>query len=104
MTQTIETSRNEADKSNVRHKTKGSDDHCDINLDERYIEASKALNNGDLTKYGELSRSIKRFPRGTIDPADANQKLQHSEGDMPDGDITVLDPEENILRDNSDHL
>ncbi len=103
MTQTIETSRHEADKSNLKHKTKGSDEYCDINLDERYIEASKALNNGDLTKYGELSRSIKRFPRGTIDP-DINQKLLHSEGDIADGDITILDPDENILRENSDHL
>lgn len=56
---------------------------------------SKALKNGDLDEYESLQKQIKRFPRGTLNPS-ASPKLQHSEGDFPDGNITVLDPEENL--------
>ena len=40
-----------------------------INLDERHIEANRALEAGDLATYSKIQRSIKRFPKGLISPS-----------------------------------
>ena len=40
------------------------DEDINITLDERHIEANRALEAGDLATYSKIQRSIKRFPKG----------------------------------------
>ena len=58
---------------------KVSKDTDNINLDERYIEANKALEAGDLVTYTQIQKNITRFPIGAISPnllpdSDGNQE------------------------------
>ena len=63
-------------------KTRGGDQE-DINLDERYIQANKALEGGDLATYSKIQREIKRYPKGMISPS-ATPKPLNSEGSAGD--------------------
>ena len=48
-------------------------------MDERHIEANRALEAGDLATYSKIQRAIKRFPKGSISPSAITPRVPNSE-------------------------
>ena len=54
-------------------------------MDERHIEANRALEAGDLATYSKIQRSIKRFPKGSVSPSAFTPRVPNS--DLNEGSI-----------------
>lgn len=67
-------------------------EEIDIALDERHIEANRALEAGDLATYSKIQRSIKRFPKGSVSPSTITPRVPNS--DLNEGSIvSALGPQ-----------
>lgn len=61
-----------------------------ISIDERQMEARRALDEGELAKYEAIHREIKRFPKAQATPVDG---LELDSNGKPMNALTALSPE-----------